>query len=869
VLSDSENTPAASDPTLSGIRDARAQFEAAQNRQQSHRRAGRLADTSAFVSKGMIPGFTLLSELHRGGQGTVYLATQESTGRQVAVKVLRAQTLGSGSTGAARFQREVEILSRLKHPNIVTIHDCGRSLDDVYLVMDYVDGQPFDVHVAEQNCSIRETLAIFAKACDAVSAANNRGVIHRDLKPRNILVDEHGEPRVLDFGLAKIVDDSARTTTLDAMTRTGQFVGSLPWTSPEQARGCSDLVDVRSDVYSLGVVLYQLLTRQFPYPVLGRLDQVARHVIETDPTRPSAHEKAVDRELETIVLKALAKEPDRRYQTAGELARDIRRYLAGEPIEARRDSLAYVMAKQLGRYRLAAGVSTLVLAAMGIALIVSMASWRRVEQERLIAQQNAVDAQLAAKRADSQAAQAHAVMEFLSDVLRSPDPDNDGATVRLIDVIAEASAGAAEHFSGQPQREAQVRDLLGGVFSRLSMHPQARAEFGRAAELWRQCAGPDDPRTLTSELAYENELVSLQRTDELERVQRDLLPRLERAFGPDDRRTLLLRRDAAFTRMLRNQLDEAEAELASLRGHPALADDDAVQIKLLGGLIGVRFRRSVLVGYEAGQPLLEECEPLADELVARSSRLSGPQALSTLHTRDTRAHVLVRLERYHDAAAECREILASSSAARLGECHVIRRDAMSTLAESLYHLGDDAAAADLRLRCVECVRGAAATEAAVRVTTLMDSLPYMDRSGRGREGEAISRDLRAALDDRGAVFAGLSRQAELWTAHFVSMQGRLEEADAAFQSLRERLDELPPAIAARLGMLHGRHLTRKARFAEAECELLAALDFYADATQLYWQTGPPDVLAALVELYDAWGDVERSAEARLRLQHGP
>src|SRR5262249_48569959 len=163
---------------------------------------------------------------------------------------------------------------------------------------------------------------LFAKICDGVNAAHLRGVIHRDLKPGNILVDDRGEPHVLDFGLAKLTQDADGTSATQVMTTTGQFVGSLPWTSPEQAEGRTESLDIRTDVYSLGVVLYQLLTGRFPYPVSGPIREVVHHIANTNPIRPSTIQRLIDRELETILLKCLAKAPDRRYQSAGELARD-------------------------------------------------------------------------------------------------------------------------------------------------------------------------------------------------------------------------------------------------------------------------------------------------------------------------------------------------------------------------------------------------------------------------------------------------------------------------------------------------------------------------------------------------------------------
>ena len=318
---------------------------------------------SKTVPSDSFPGYELVGQVHRGGQGVVYRAVQTATGRDVAIKVMHEGPF-VGPRSKARFEREVRILGQLKHPNIVTIHDSGTAVGNHYFVMDYIPGQPLDAHMGSRKWSVDETLRLFAKICEAVNAAHLRGIIHRDLKPTNIQIDESGEPQILDFGLAKTeTDDSDVTTQRQATTVTGQFLGSLPWASPEQADGMPEQIDLRTDVYSLGVILYQMLTGRFPYPVAGRMREVLGNILEAEPTRPRTIRKDVNDEVETIVLKCLAKEPGRRYQSAGDLARDIHRYLAGQPIEAKRESTLYVLRKQMRRYRapLAAGLAFVVL----------------------------------------------------------------------------------------------------------------------------------------------------------------------------------------------------------------------------------------------------------------------------------------------------------------------------------------------------------------------------------------------------------------------------------------------------------------------------------------------------------------------------
>lgn len=317
-------------------------------------------------------GYDLVREIHRGGQGVVYQAIQKATKRKVAIKVMREGPF-AGPRDRARFEREVQILGQLSHPNIVGIHDSGEAGGHFYYVMDYISGQPLDVYMASRKRSVEETLRLFARICEAVSAAHLRGVIHRDLKPGNIRIDAEGEPHVLDFGLAKtVMGEATGGTHAQVMTVTGQFVGSLPWASPEQAEGLPGKIDIRTDVYSLGVILFQMLTARFPYEVTGAMRGVLDNILRAEPLRPRSLRREINDELETIVLKCLSKERERRYQSAGELLRDIQHYLAGEPIEAKRDSTLYVLRKHLRRYRgkiLAGGavaVSLLVGGGIGI-----------------------------------------------------------------------------------------------------------------------------------------------------------------------------------------------------------------------------------------------------------------------------------------------------------------------------------------------------------------------------------------------------------------------------------------------------------------------------------------------------------------------
>ena len=300
-----------------------------------------------------IPGYELHEELHRGGQGVVYRATQLSTRREVALKFMLEGRFAREAT-RRRFEREVELAGRLKHPGIVPVFDSGLTSGHYYYAMQFVDGKRLDEFVADNSLTPDQTLSLFKEVCNAVNYAHQRGVIHRDLKPSNILVDGEGRSHVLDFGLAKPEEEEKDSTTI---SMTGQIMGTLAYMSPEQAAGQPEEIDVRSDVYSLGVVLYELLTGELPYELDFSLAENLSAIMNTAPPRPEKINQRISNEAGTIVLQAMSKEKSRRYQTAGALEEDIERYLSGQPIAAKRDSALYVMRKTLSRYRLFASVA--------------------------------------------------------------------------------------------------------------------------------------------------------------------------------------------------------------------------------------------------------------------------------------------------------------------------------------------------------------------------------------------------------------------------------------------------------------------------------------------------------------------------------
>ena len=428
--------------------------------------------------------YRILRLLGEGGMGAVYEAEQEHPRRTVALKVIKP-----GLTNPEllrRFERESQALGRLQHPGIAQIYEGGTANTGLgpqpWFAMECIRGQSLRDYAEAHHLNTRQRLELMVKICDAVQHAHQRSLIHRDLKPGNILVDETGQPKILDFGIARVMDNDARATQ---QTSPGQLMGTLAYMSPEQVLGDPLELDTRSDIYALGVILYELLSGRLPHTLVGQPLEVMRMIREENPQPLSSVNRFYRGDIETIVSKALEKDKKRRYTSAADLGADIQRYLRDEPIIARPPSATYQLQKFARRHKaLVAGV-----AAVFVVLVAGIiaSTWEATRARRAEQAATAVDDFLQ----NDLLAQASASVQARPDI--KPDPD---LTVRT--ALDRAAARIEGKFKGQPLVEAAIRQTIGTTYRDLGLFPEAQKQIERALELRRRGLGQDHPDTLTS-----------------------------------------------------------------------------------------------------------------------------------------------------------------------------------------------------------------------------------------------------------------------------------------------------------------------------------------------------------------------------------
>jgi serine/threonine-protein kinase len=536
----------------------------------------------AEVGPGLAAGarvgaYRIVSEIGRGGMGRVYLAERADGAfeQRVAIKVMRGFL---GVDLRPRFERERQILARLDHPAIAKVFDGGAAATGApYLVMELVDGEPIDRYCDARRLPIEERLHLFAAVCDAVQHAHHNLIVHRDLKPSNILITADGRPKLLDFGIAKLLDPDGEAGATGE-TIAGARAMTPEYASPEQIR-CG-AVTTASDVYSLGVLLYVLLTGRHPYAAPeSTAHQIAEAAVTQMPAAPSTltTRSGTDRtadtiaaarglrprdlrrrlrgDLDSVVLKAVRKEPERRYATPAELRDDIERHLAGMPVEAHPDSTVYRMRRYVGRHRLGVAATTLVLASLVGGLVVSLRQTRVAERERHKAER---------------------VNDVLQGMLAAPDsgwyagglsPD-----VKVVDVL-EAASSRLDSVGEDPAVEAALRRTLGSTYRALGRAEEARAQLERALALHTRVYGADHPETLRTQHFLALAYLVVGRQEEAEMALRDGLARCDRHSCEAELSTLFLG-GLATSLSVQGELDEAAQLLERALplvgdGHPA------------------------------------------------------------------------------------------------------------------------------------------------------------------------------------------------------------------------------------------------------------------------------------------------------------
>jgi eukaryotic-like serine/threonine-protein kinase len=560
--------------------------------------------TSSARPRKRIGRYTVRRVIASGGMGTVLEAIQDEPRRIVALKIMK----GGIETPDAlrRFQFEAQLLARLRHPGIAQIYEAGTHDDGSgpmpYFAMEYIpNAKPITEAADARRMGLRERLELFAKVCDAVHHGHQKGIVHRDIKPGNILVDSDGAPHVIDFGVARASDSD--TASPESQTEVGTLVGSVAYMSPEQFDADPHDLDMRSDVYALGVVLYELLAGKRPYDVpKGRIHEAARIVREVEPVPLRRIRSDVPIDVETIVAKALQKDREQRYQSAFGLAEDLRRFLRGDPIAAAPPSAAYQLRTFARRNKplMAAVAAAFVALLAGGAIVTSL--YVRSERSRAMA--------------EKERARAEAAIEFFTSSLESVDPEDYMHTPTISDLAMAMSARIEGAFPDDPLVEAELqRTIAWGYQSQLDWK-EIQIHLERALALRKQAGETSGHKLLT--LYSDLQTIYEVRGELPEKVEasREIVRLLEQMEGADAPTTLQSRYDLAADLAATSRLaDAAEVAQGALEGRRrTLGDTDPATLESEAQIAWLQIVRGDLASAEtSNRELLGRCRSALGE----------------------------------------------------------------------------------------------------------------------------------------------------------------------------------------------------------------------------------------------------------------